>query len=308
MGHAQEYPTNRLCRVLGVAASGYYGWRHSQGVAACEQGMARGQGPAECGCTQRPTGRRRTENEQLVAEMKRIDAEVNHTYGSPRMQAALGKRGFVCNHKRVERLMRVAGIRAVQRKRRRRPATTDSKHTLPIAPNHLNRDFCATAPNQKWATDITYIPTEEGWFYLAVVLDLFSRKVVGWAMDTNVATPLPLRALRMAVQARRPAPGLLHHSDRGSQYASAPYQTELRLHHCVPSMSRTANCWDNAVTESFFASLKAERLNDIRLATTAQARSEIFQYIEVFYNRQRLHSALGYHAPEEFERTHCHGD
>ena len=280
MAHVEEYPVGRMCQVLEVTTGGYYAWRQRQ---------------------VRPGGRRQTENERLVAEMRQIDREVNHRYGSPRMHAALVSRGLVCNRKRVERLMRQAGLRATHSKRRRRVVTTQSNHGLPVAANVLNREFTATMPNQKWVTDITYIPTDEGWLYLAVVLDLFSRKVVGWAMDTQMTAELPLRALRMALQSRQPQPGMLHHSDRGSQYASYIYQAVLQSRAIRPSMSRTANCYDNAVMESFFASLKAELVHHRRFVSVPQARAEIFHYIEAFYNRQRLHSTLGYRSPHQFE-------
>lgn len=286
MAHAEEYPIQRMCHVLEVTTSGYYAWRRSQSQ-RCR--------------------RRRTENEQLVAEMRRIDGEMNHRYGSPRMHAELAARGFRCNHKRVERLMRQASIRATHSKRRRRVVTTQSNHDLPVAGNVLNREFTATMPNQKWVTDITYIPTAEGWLYLAIVLDLFSRKVVGWAMDTQMTADLPLRALHMALHNRQPPPGLLLHSDRGSQYASTIYQAALQSRAIQPSMSRTANCYDNAVMESFFASLKAELVDQRRFVSVAQARAEIFLYIEAFYNRKRRHSALGYLCPNQFEAIFNNG-
>ena len=185
--------------------------------------------------------------------------------------------------------------------------TTQANHNLPVAANVLNREFTATMPNRKWVTDITYIPTDEGWLYLAAVLDLFSRRVVGWAMDTSMTVELPLRALRMALHSRRPQPGLLHHSDRGSQYASLIYQALLQSRAIQPSMSRTANCYDNAVMESFFASLKAELVDQRRFTSIAQAQKEIFHYIEAFYNRQRLHSTLGYRSPSQFEADFNNG-
>ena len=276
----------RMCRVLEVTSSGYYARRRRQ---------------------VRPGGRRQRENERLVAEMSQIDRQVNHRYGSPRMHAALVSRGLVCNRKRVERLMRQAGLQATHSKRRRRVVTTQSNHGLPVVANVLNREFTATLPNQKWVTDITYIATDEGWLYLAVVLDLFSRKVVGWAMDTQMTTELPLRALRMALQSRQPQPGMLHHSDRGSQYASYIYQAVLQSRAIRPSMSRTANCYDNAVMESFFASLKAELVDHCRFVSLTQAQAQIFHYIEAFYNRQRLHSTLGYRSPVQFEADSCTG-
>ena len=286
MAHVEEFPVRRMCQVLEVTTSGYYAWRRRQSGAG---------------------GRRQRENEQLVSAIQCIAVEVNGRYGSPRMHAALVSRGLRCNRKRVERLMRQAGIRATHSKRRRRVVTTQANHNLPVAANVLNREFTATMPNRKWVTDITYIPTDEGWLYLAAVLDLFSRRVVGWAMDTSMTVELPLRALRMALHNRRPQPGLLHHSDRGSQYASLIYQALLQSRAIQPSMSRTANCYDNAVMESFFASLKAELVDQRRFTSIAQAQKEIFHYIEAFYNRQRLHSTLGYRSPSQFEADFNNG-
>ena len=286
MAHVEEFPVRRMCQVLEVTTSGYYAWRRRQSGAG---------------------GRRQRENEQLVSAIQCIAVEVNGRYGSPRMHAALVSRGLRCNRKRVERLMRQAGIRATHSKRRRRVVTTQANHNLPVAANVLNREFTATMPNRKWVTDITYIPTDEGWLYLAAVLDLFSRRVVGWAMDTSMTVELPLRALRMALHSRRPQPGLLHHSDRGSQYASLIYQALLQSRAIQPSMSRTANCYDNAVMESFFASLKAELVDQRRFTSIAQAQTEIFHYIEAFYNRQRLHSTLGYRSPSQFEADFNNG-
>ena len=286
MAHVEEFPVRRMCQVLEVTTSGYYAWRRRQSGAG---------------------GRRQRENEQLVSAIQCIAVEVNGRYGSPRMHAALVSRGLRCNHKRVERLMRQAGIRATHSKRRRRVVTTQANHNLPVAANVLNREFTATMPNRKWVTDITYIPTDEGWLYLAAVLDLFSRRVVGWAMDTSMTVELPLRALRMALHNRQPQPGLLHHSDRGSQYASLIYQALLQSRAIQPSMSRTANCYDNAVMESFFASLKAELVDQRRFTSIAQAQKEIFHYIEAFYNRQRLHSTLGYRSPSQFEADFNNG-
>lgn len=337
MTHAQEYPTERLCHVLEVRSSSYYAWLGRQKLAGAPvaqvaqtsqkpTGTQAAEGPSpskkqlfgrnqmesqplgsQSPESQSPGSRRKAENAAIVSEMKRIDVQMRHRYGSPRMHAELGKRGFICNRKRVERLMRQEGIHAIHSKRKRRPLTTQSKHNLPLAPNLLNRDFSAEAPNTKWVTDITYIATDQGWLYLAVVLDLYSRKVVGWAMETTVATELPLRALRMALRRRRPPAGLLHHSDRGSQYASAIYQALLHLQTIQPSMSRKADCWDNAVMESFFSTLKAELVNWTHFTTIAEARSEIFHFIEAFYNRIRLHSTLDYNSPDEFESKSLHG-
>jgi transposase InsO family protein len=290
MAQGKAYPVQRMCALLAVGPSGYYAWRHRQDPSAQRVEGSSGR-----------SSRRQMENARILAEMRRIDAEVNHRYGSPRMHAELANRGLVYNRKRVARLMRQHGIRAIHSKRRRRMVTTQSNHNLPVAANVLNREFAATMPNQKWVTDITYIPTYEGWLYLAVVLDLFSRKVVGWAMDTQMTTALPLQALRMALNSRRPQSGLLHHSDRGSQYASYVYQAVLQSQAIQPSMSRTANCYDNAVMESFFASLKAELVHCACFVSVDQARLAIFHYIEAFYNRKRLHSSLGYLSPNAYE-------
>ena len=335
MAHTAEFPVRRMCAVLGVAPSGYYTWLRQQSregahflertvrkrsdnrrsrAESREEGDSRpltqtARRLSSSGGRCAPLSKRQAENERIVAEMRRIDAEMNHRYGSPRMHAELKRRGLVCNIKRVARLMREHGIRAKHSKvRRRRVVTTQADASLPVAANLLNRDFTATAPNQKWVSDITYIPTDEGWFYLAAVLDLFSRKVVGWAMNTSMTTELPLQALHMALNSRHPKPGLLHHSDRGSQYASYVYQAALQSHAIQPSMSRTANCYDNAVMESFFATLKAELVDHRHFATSAEAYRELFYYIEAFYNRQRLHSTLNYQTPARFEELSSQGD
>lgn len=274
-----NYPLWLLCRALGVSVSGYYRWRKEQGV----------------------TTPRQRERQQLRQAIERVHRSSYGTYGSLRVHAQLCDEGFVCSKQRVEHLMRMAGLRG-KCKRRQRVQTTDSQHSLPVAKNLLNQDFTATQPNQKWTGDITYIPTAQGWLYLAVIMDLFSRKIVGWAMDTTMTTALVQRALQAALITRRPATALLHHSDRGSQYASLPYQTLLRHHQIEVSMSRTGNCYDNAVTESFFATLKVERVRDRRYASPDEAKHDISHYIEGFYNRCRLHSTLGYLSPEQFER------
>lgn len=236
----------------------------------------------------------------MVSQMKAIFVESQASYGSPRMTAALRQCGMRCNHKRVARLMRLNGL--VAKSRRRRVRTTDSRHAFPIAPNHLQRDFTAQRPNEKWLTDFTYVATQQGWLYLAVVLDLFSRKIVGWAMDTRMDEKLVEAALRMALARRQPTDaGLLHHSDRGSQYASTTYQRLLQSWHIQVSMSRTANPYDNAPMESCIATLKAECANYVFPSLQA-ARSALFAYIEGWYNRQRLHSSLGYLSPDQFEQ------
>jgi transposase InsO family protein len=265
-----------MCRVLQVSVSGYYAWRK------------RGPSP------------RAQADARLVEQMRRIHADSRRTYGSPRIQAALRQQGMVCNHKRVERLMRLHGIRGCDR-RKRRPVTTQSRHEYPVAANILARDFTADAPNRKWLGDISYIDTAEGFLYLASLEDVFSRKIVGWAMDEQMETRLVEQALHMALARRQPEAGLLHHSDQGSQYASDAYRALLDEQHITVSMSGVGNCYDNAMKESFFATLKTECASQ-PFASRAQARTAVFEYIEVFYNRQRLHSALGYLSPEQFEQ------
>jgi len=267
-----------MCRVLGVSESGYYAWR------------------------KRPPSARGEANRVLVEQIRCIHQESHQTYGSPRIRAALRAQGVVCNQKRVARLMRLYHIRGCDRRRRRR-TTTQSHHRYPVAANLLQRDFTAEAPNRKWLGDISYIDTREGALYLASLEDVFSRKIVGWAMDDHMETALVERALRMALAQRQPAAGLLHHSDQGSQYASDAYRGLLAKRDIVASMSRTGDCYDNAMKESFFATLKTECATE-PFATRAEARTTVFEYIEVFYNRQRLHSALGYRSPEHFERLH----
>lgn len=269
---------SRRCMLLGVSRSGYYAWRR------------------------RAPSARAQVNRQIVVEIRRIHAEVDRTYGSPRMQPELQARGLACGRHRVARLMRAHGIRAKQTCRWR--VTTDSRHGFALAPNRLGRAFTAAAPNRVWMGDVTYIPTGAGWCYLAVLVDAFSRRVVGWAIGTQLTATLPLRALARALATRRPAPGLLHHSDRGIQYACTAYQQTLAEHGIVSSMSRRGDCWDNAVVESFFASLKVERLHERRFVTPEQVEAEVSDYIERFYNRQRRHSTLGHVSPVVFELRH----
>lgn len=273
---ATQYPVTLLCAVLQVSRSGYYAWR-------------------QC-----PESRRAQEDRRLLPLIRAAHAASKQTYGSPRIYQDLRELHETCGRHRVARVMRQYGIRAKHRRRFR--ATTSSQHTLPVAENLLNRQFTPTAPNQAWVSDITYVPTGDGWLYLATVMDLASRRIVGWAMATRIDRTLVCDALTMALQQRRPAPGLLHHSDRGSQYASADYQALLTQHGLIPSMSRKGNCWDNAPMESFFHSLKVEWLHDQTFLTRAAARQAIFTYIEVWYNRQRRHSTLGYQSPDAYER------
>ncbi len=273
--HASQYPVALLCRVLGVSRSGYYARRT------------------------RAENRRSRDNRVLEDQIRQIYTTSRSSYGSPRVHAELRAQGIRCSKKRVARLMRRAGLRA--HRPRRSWATTDSRHALPIAANLLQRDFAAPAANTKWAADITYIDTREGWLYLAVVIDLFSRQIVGWAMQPTLARGLVLDALQMALDRRRPTTPLVHHSDRGSQYASSDYQARLAAAGIQCSMSRTGDCFDNAPVESFFGTLKTELVYQHQFATRQQARSAIFEYVEVFYNRKRRHSALGYLSPVEFE-------
>jgi putative transposase len=272
-----EHSVQGLCRALAVSRSGYYDW--------C------GRGPS----------RRQEEDARLLAQLKAAFAKSRSTYGRPRLTRVLRTQGFHHSQQRVGRLMRQAGLCARPR-RRFRPQTTQSRHEGPIAPNRLaQRVEPIKHTNEVWVNDITYIETAEGWLFLAVVLDLYSRRVVGWAFNESLATVLPLSALQMALNHRQPAKGPLHHSDRCCQYASADYRHLLERHHLQPSMSRTGNPYDNAAMESFFSTLKVECLHRHDLQTRAQARAIVFDYIEVFYNRERIHSALNYKSPVDFE-------
>jgi transposase InsO family protein len=243
--------------------------------------------------------RRRAE---LVAAIEGIHAEVKGRYGSPRMTAELTARGHTCSENTVARLMREHGIRA--KAPRRSARTTDSRHGLPVADNVLDRDFAPAGPDAAWSADITYIPTADGWLYLAVVEDLFSRRIVGWSMGGAMTSRLVVDALEMAIRQRLPGGGLVAHSDRGSQYASDHYRRLLDRHGIRCSMSRVAQCWDNAPVESFFASLKRELVHDERYTSRGAARASIFEYVEGFYNRVRRHSSLGYVSPAEFEQAY----
>jgi putative transposase len=276
--HTQEWPVRLLCETLEVSPAGYYAWRR------------------------RPRSAQRQRRDTLVVEIRTIHAEVKARYGSPRIHAELVARGQTCCVNTVAKLMRDNEIAAKTARRFRQ--TTDSNHDLPVADNLLDRQFDPASPNESWVADITYIPTREGWLYLAAVEDLYSRMVVGWSMADHMESRLVVDALGMAVQRRLPDEGLLAHSDRGSQYASEHYQLLLAKHGITCSMSRRADCWDNAPMESFFASLKKELVHHERYATRQKARASIFEYVEAFYNRARLHSSLGYLSPEQFERSH----
>jgi transposase InsO family protein len=271
-----RWPVRLMCRVLEVSPSGFYAWRS------------------------RPESMRAKENRVFLAAIRRVHVEHRRRYGSPRIHAALCAEGQTASRGRIERLMRQHGIRGLAG-RKYRPCTTDSRHTLPIAPNLLQQDFKVAVPNKVWLADITYIPTGEGWLYLAAVLDLATRKIVGWAMCDHMRAELPIAALMMAVQRQKPGPALICHSDRGSQYASEAYGKQILAIKARASMSRTACCYDNAPMESFFHTLKVEMAHQARWQTREEARQDLFVYIEGYYNRRRIHSALGYKTPDQAE-------
>lgn len=274
--HRTVWPVEMICCVLCVSRSGYYAWK------------------------ERPESNREQKTKELISKIQIVHEQSRRTYGSPRVTVELKEQGTSVCRNTVAKLMKEAEIRA-SIKRRFVPRTTDSGHEHPIPPNRLDRDFAAEAPNQKWVCDITYLPTDQGWLYLAVVLDLYSRKIVGWSMQEHMKAELVEEALAMAVASRRPEAGLLHHSDRGVQYACGNYQVLLKKHGINCSMSRKGNCYDNAVAESFFGKLKTELVYSQNWADPDQARSAVFSYIEVFYNRKRRHSSLNYLSPEAFE-------
>lgn len=279
--HAEQFHVVTMCRVLAVSKAGYYAW-----------------------VTRAPSARAR-QDAALTATLRELFHRKHRRYGSPRLHVELVARDQRHGEKRVARLMREAGLRAKARRAFR--GTTDSAHTLPVAPNVLARQFAvadtlARGLDHAWVGDITYLPTGEGWLYLAVVLALGSRRVIGWAMQHTIDARLTETALRMALGARRPVAGGLHHSDRGSQYAAHGYQALLAAHGMTCSMSRPGNCWDNAVVESFFATLKRELVDDADWATRDEARTAVFEFIEVWYNRERRHSSLGYLSPVAYER------
>lgn len=274
---AQEvaFPVDAMCRVLGVTRSGYYAWK------------------------KRPKPTRKRADAQLAATVASVHERSRKAYGSPRVHAELKARGVRVSRKRIARLMRENGLQGRRKRRFRR--TTDSKHNGPVAPNLLARNFRVSEPDRAWVTDVTAIATQDGWLFLAAIIDLFSRRVVGWATSSSNDTPLALEALSKALTARRPPPGLVHHSDRGSPYASDDYRTKLRQHCVRRSMSRKGDCWDNAVAESFFATLRAELVDHVRYADQEAARASIGDYIDNFYNVERRHSFLDYLNPIEFE-------
>lgn len=271
----KTFALTEACALLDVSVSGYRAWK-------------RGGSP----------DRKRLTDDQMLVLIRAIHVELKGVYGSPRMMRELRLRGFTAGKERVERLMRENGIRA--RHKRRYRVTTDSKHGLPVAENLLARNFNPAAPNQIWTSDITYLWTDEGWLYLAIVLDLFNREVIGWSLKPRMTTDIVTDALTMAWFRKRPGPGLIHHSDRGSQYAGHAFQSRLKEYGMQCSMSRKGNCWDNAPTESWFNSFKNERYHGLRYETHDEMRAASFEYIEVFYNRKRQHSTLGYRSPIDF--------
>lgn len=283
--HRGEHPIRRLCQVLGVSKAGYYAWHARQ-----QRGLS-------------PRGHR---DAALAATIAQVHRASQARYGSPRIHAELQAAGVGCSRKRVARLMREQQL-AGRRRRRFRVGTTDSRHAEPVAPNRLARQFAVATiggPDRVWAADYTVLATRQGLLYLAVVVDLYSRRVVGWAMRHTQEQRLVLDALAMAVAQRQPPPGLVHHSDRGRQYASTAYHAQLAARGLQPSMSRVGDCWDNAVVESFFATLKTELVDGTDWRTRDEARAQLFEYLEVWYNRRRRHSTLGYVSPVDFEQRH----
>jgi transposase InsO family protein len=274
----EQFPVEAACEALAVSRSGYYAWLH------------------------RPQSARAQRRQELVEKIQAVHQDNRKAFGSPRVYRALAAQGVAVCENTVARVMREQKIRA-KSKKKFVPKTTDSTHDRPVAANLLNRQFDVALPDTAWVVDITYIPTEEGWLYLAGVMDLCTRKIVGWSMADHMRTDLVADALQMAVARRSPGAGLLHHSDRGVQYASEDYQHLLERHKMRCSMSGRGDCWDNAVMESFWGTLKTELVHHEQYATRAEARASIFEYIEVFYNRKRLHSSLGYKSPEAFEAS-----
>ncbi len=270
------YPIRLMCRLLDVAASGYYAWRR------------------------RPEPQRVQRNRELLEKIRSIHAASKGVYGSPRVDAELLAKGVKVGRHKVAQVMRSARLKGCPKRRYRTTTQRDPGHQ--IAQNLLRQNFAADGPDQRWASDITYIATRQGWLYLAVTMDLFSRRIVGWSMDRWMSRHLVVDALRMAINARQPTGTLIHHSDRGGQYSSDDFRNELKKYGIKPSMSSTGNCYDNAVVESFFGALKRERVNRVRYRTREQARADLFEYIEVFYNRKRRHSYIGNISPDDFER------
>lgn len=273
--HQHEHRITVMCRVFQVSRSGYYAWKA------------------------RPASPRERENHQLLTRIETIHVRSREAYGIVKTQRALEEDGIRCGHNRIARLRQVNGI--VARRVRRFRLSYAARNSEPAAPNLLERHFTVDQPNRVWVGDITFIPTREGWLYLAVLLDLYSRRVVGWAMGDRQNRQLAIDALTMAIERRQPEPGLIHHTDQGILYATASYRAILKAHHLLPSMSRKGDCYDNAVAESFFSGLKNELIWDQDFRTRAEARSAIFEWIEVFYNRERLHQTLDYVSPVRYE-------
>jgi transposase InsO family protein len=273
--HRGTFKVGRMCKLLKVSRSGFHAWLN------------------------RPESRRSLENRSLEAKIRTLHADSHGIYGAPKIHQDLIDGGVQCGKNRVARIMREAGLHS--RTKKKFKATTNSKHNLPVAPNLLNQDFTVNAPDSAWVGDITYIPTDEGWLYLAVLLDLFNREIVGWSASPRMTRQLAIDALQMALSRRRTDKGLLHHTDRGSQYASNDYQKVLKDHGFICSMSRKGNCYDNAVAESFFGRLKSEWVNHQRYLSRSEAIQSLFYYIEIFYNRKRRHSSIDYVTPQEYE-------
>lgn len=271
--HREEFPVSLMCNVIGASRSGYYSW------------------------LKRPESKTAKDNKDLISEIRSVHKESRNRYGSPRIHAELKDRGIKCSLKRVSRLMREDGLYAKTRRKFR--ATTNSRHSRPVADNLIAQNFNQEAPNRVWASDITYIPTGEGWLYLSAVIDLYSRNVVGWAMKERMTSQMVTEAFNMALLNRNPP--VIHHSDRGCQYASEEFQNLLKEYEVQCSMSGKGNCYDNAVVESFFGTLKKEVVYFENYKTRDEAKRSIFEYVEIFYNRKRRHSSLGYKTPVEFE-------
>ena len=273
--HCSTHGVKKMCRNIGASRSGYYQWK------------------------KQPQSRRQKENEKILIEIKESHKNSRRAYGSPRIVEDLKAKGMKCSENRVARLMKIHGI--VGKAKKKLKTTTNSNHALPVAENLLNQNFTAEKPNTVWLSDITYVPTLEGWLYLVVILDLFSRQILGWAMSDRLTSGFVVKALYQAIGRRHPGSGCIFHSDRGIQYASTDCRDVLMAYGFIQSMSRKGNCYDNAVAESFFHTLKTELVYDYRYETRAEARQSIFEYIEMFYNRKRRHSALGYRSPISFE-------
>lgn len=268
-----------MCRVFKVTKSGYYDW------------------------LRRKPSKRAIQSQQITREIKALYQDSRCRYGSPKITDELRDNGWKVSRPRVARIMRLEGLKSIICKKFR-GATTDSRHNLPLAENHLNRDFSASAPSQKWVSDITYVPTKQGWVYLTIVMDLYDRKIIGWSLSTSMTTQATvIAAWKMALRNRPAKKGTIFHSDRGVQYASYAFSDDLKKHQIVQSMSRKGNCWDNAVAENFFKILKSELVKHIRFNSILQARNELFEFIEIWYNRKRKHEYLGYKTPEQYGET-----